>query len=540
MYKIVIVDDEEIVREGIRDNVEWAALGLEFAGEAEDGLQAYELVKKQNPDILLVDICMPHMDGLEFSRLVKDTHPDCKVIIVTGYDEFDYAQQAIRLGVDDYILKPITCAELTELLEKVVKELDLEKMQQREVRHLKEQLDESLPLLREKTLNKLINGELNPDNHREKFDILQINAQAKLFAAALIDIDNFSEAEVDFRQDEMDLIQFALLNVANEIMHEKKNGIAFKTGQDEIALIFYLETTNRETGLEIINSILSIIRRVMVDNLKLTMSIGIGDLYPDICDLDKSYNEARRALDYRFFLGNDAIINIKEIRQPEGVRYRYPKDLEKKLISSLKGSSKEEVIGILNEIFTHMKNSSINIDICRNTVIEMLIVMLKAFAEIGIQMDEIFEERINILKEINQFKTLKEIEEWVKHLYLKIASYIEDRASSTKMHILKVIEYIENNFGDKDLSFRAMCDIMHLSPSYFSLIFKKEMGETFIEYLTRVRMEKAKELLKNSSLRTYEIADRVGYSDPHYFSSIFKKVTNMSPTEYKEKVGGKA
>ncbi|MDK2799065.1 MAG: two-component system, response regulator YesN [Clostridiales bacterium] len=554
MYKIIIVDDEEIVREGIRDNVLWNSLGIEFVGEAEDGLAACKLINSKQPDIVLVDICMPHMDGLQLTRFVKDTHPDCEVIIVTGYDEFDYAQQAIRLGVYDYILKPITCTELTELLKKIVKQLDLKKKKKKEVAQVKEQLYESIPLLKNKTLNQLINGEVSQQNVKEKMDMLQIGNDARLYCVVLIDIDNFSEVEVNFRHDEVNLIQFALLNISNEIIsdsyaidsevpkelvpNETKsvNGFAFKTEQNEIALLFYSDTSKEDTWKEI-HQILLEIRQAVMDNLKFTMSIGIGRLYYNIYEVHKSYREAQRALDYRFFLGDDSIIHINDIKQQEDMKFQYPKQLEQKLVSALKGSYKQEVMEIINEMFLHMKNSGAGIEMCKNTILEMIIVMFKTFAEMGFQLDDVFEQRIDILNDMKQFKNLKEIEQWIESIYVKVVSYIENKPEDpTKMHILKAKEYIDTNYSNKDISFKAMCSYMHLSPSYFSWIFKKEMGETFTVYLTKVRIEKAKELLKNSYLRTYEIADKIGYSDPHYFSSIFKKVTNMSPTEYRAKV----
>lgn len=528
MYKIAIIDDEQIVREGIRDLVDWQALGLELVGDAEDGAKGYALIAEKRPDIVLLDINMPKINGLELTRMLVKEFQEIKIILITGYDDFAYVREALRLGVEDYILKPVTRAEITELLRKQVLKLRTEEKQKKQRVTMKRQLEKSLHLLRQELIRQMIYGDIDGPLAKKRAKYLDIPVDKKKYGIALLDGDDSEVFENE------GLLDFALDNIITEWLEMKDIGIFFRTEGLKHAILYYHDMDDiRAEKLYI--TYLEEIKAIIENHLNTTISVGAGKLTDCWDDVSNSYYEAKVALGQRFFLGTSKIIKGGEEVTPKTISQPHNFiDIEKEFLKKVQIGDSTEVANLIEEIGEMMDGQQCKKG-CQTIWIQLSILMLKKFVEMDKDIIKIFNRDIDISKEINQCKTLGEVKEWVKELYRGCNAFIQDRSTPNKLYMIKILKYVDENYHEKDLSMTTVCDHVHLSVSYFSSIFKKETGQTFIQYLTQIRLKNAKKLLKNTALKTYEIANRVGYSDPHYFSSSFRKHYGMTPSGYRKK-----
>ncbi|MFC5449893.1 response regulator [Paenibacillus aestuarii] len=532
MYKIIIADDEDIVREGIRDSLNWGELGFEVIGAYENGLGVLQAAEQVPPDVVLTDINMPRMDGLEVTRYLFEHYPQTKVIILTGYDEFEYAQQAVKLKVHDYILKPNTAEELRHILRKVKAELDEENHQLEDLSKLKQQLRESLPLVKERFLNQLVNGDVCESELKDKLSFLNIQISGDHFIVAVIDVDDHGELQRYYPENESELLYFAVCNIAGEIISKLDNGIVFQNHNDQTIVILFGEQT--ETLRKDALTVLEEINQSVSSYLKFTVSIGVGDICHSLAAIHHSHRRATTALEYRFFLGKNRIIQIGDVegQMNEGVPYeRY---WDRKLIAGLKSGTQLEIEEMIESIISNLKESYHSMERCYIHIQQIIVSIWDMMEELEIH-ESHQHEVSSPLTDIYRLKTIDEIENWLKAYCLHLSGVIADsRNNFCKLQAVRAEAYIQSHYADSDISMDTVCKYLALSTSYFSLIFKNHTGETFISYLTRIRVEKAKELLKCTDLKTYEIADRIGYADPHYFNLIFKKATGITPTVFRK------
>jgi two-component system, response regulator YesN len=524
MYKVILVDDEEIVREGIRERIPWGDLGFELIGTAEDGQEALQMIQSNQVDLLITDICMPFMDGLTLTENVKRIYPSLKIIILSGYDQFDYAQNAIKLGVQDYILKPITSKEVKALLVKVKKTLDEEMSGKEYMDTLRRQVQKSLPLLRERFLNQLISFPVSADEFVRNGSYLSIPLSLPPCIALVIDLDSMEQGF-----EETQLLQFAILNISVEWFRDRDEILAFSNRQGQTVIL--LSCNNPDRDQELAFNVSKEIQGVILEKLKTQVSIGISNPAFLTKDIHVSYQEALSALEYRFLLGKNQIIHIADMEKKQSL-FPQPLDLEKKLLTNIKVGTIEESYQLIDLIFAQLEKSGLNR--CKLYIMELLVMINKTFYELGLQLEPLWGDSLVPMTEIHQYKTINEIKEWLKSV-CKDANLIisEKRTSSAKQQVEQAKQYILEHYGDSSISLSSICQYLHVSVSYFSLIFKKETKETFVEFLTKFRLEKAKELLRGTDYKTYEIADMAGYSDPQYFSTVFKKQVGVSPTEYR-------
>ncbi|CAM4122165.1 response regulator [Paenibacillus alkaliterrae] len=532
MYKIMLVDDEAEVREGIKESIDWKRHGFELVGDYASGCDAIEAVIELKPDLVLSDICMPFMDGLELTRQIQLNDPYIKVIILTGHDDFDYAQQALRLKVTDFIVKPITANELRGLLDKVKLEMDKETENRENLSQLKMQLHQSLPLLKERFLERMINFSLCDSEIQERFQYFRIQPMSPPYLVVAIDIDYLSETRKGRWGNDPELIPFAAFNILEEVT-ERKDAIIFRTREEKMIAIFFGE---EEEGLyEAAFNLSEVIRFCMEKYLKYTVTVGIGMVSRTLCELPLSYKGAVSALDYRLLLGNNRVISIRDMESTN--TSLQPLDIEwnRKFSTIIKTGTFTEAKALIEQLIGNLKASLMPIEACNLQIQTIIFAIMNTIHELVGNDIAHFKGHGILLKDINQFKTLDEIEKWLKEICNETISYISDqRKDLTQLQVQRVIDYIEQHYHDENLSLQMLCRHVHMSKSYFSLLFKLQTEQTIMEYVTRVRVGKAKELLQHTALKAYEIAAKVGYSDPQYFSVLFKKHTGSTPTHYRE------
>jgi two-component system response regulator YesN len=532
MYKIVIADDEANVREGIRDNLNWSELGFEVVGDFENGREVIQAAAQLQPDVVLTDINMPFVDGLEVTRYLFENFPQTKVIILTGYDDFEYAQQALKMKVHDYILKPNTASELRQILSRLKDELDEEAHQTEDLSKLKQRLRESLPLVRERFLNQLTSGSVREREIVDKLSYLELHLQGPHYLVAVIDVDDHGELERFYPESESELLYFAVFNISEEIIARDKGGIVFQNNNEKTIAI--LSGDDDEMLFESALNMLEEINASVKQHLKFTVSIGVGDVCSGLSEIHISHKRAASALDYRFLLGKNRVISINDIEGDLQARGPYDKAWEKQLVLGIKSGTMQDIELIIENMMKNLKALYLPIDRCYIHIQQIMISIMDALYELDIREDSISGNESSPLTEIYQFKTLDEVEAWLCAYCQQVSRAISDKRDHFgRVQVSKAEAYIQDNYADQMISLDSVCKHLTMSKSYFSLLFKNYTSETFISYLTKIRIEKAKELLKHTDLKSYEIADRVGYADPQYFSLIFKKTTGMTITEYR-------
>ena len=537
MLKVFLVEDEVVMRNGIKNNIPWEQEGFEFVGEASDGELAYPLIKREKPDILITDIRMPFMDGLELSRLVKKELPQIKIIILSGYNEFDYAKTAISIGVTDYLLKPISSAKLLEAVKKVGDMIEKEQDNVRLMERYEKEMEENILQEKHKLWGALASNRLSTIELLEKGQRLGMDFTASAYMVFLFKL--MQEGDATGCSDELNRAS----EIVNSLSGTWKKVLSFDRSPEGWAFLIKGESEAEvlenfaETKKELLN--------LVAVYPKVEYFGGLGSIVQRIGDIQNSYKEAARAFSSRFFLDANQIADSAEmvsLHNEEDGKIDVSKMLSKKREHELvekffKNGTVEEVDSFLDELF-----QSIGEQNCKSLLYRQYVVMDLFFCatdflgNLEISTEELPEE----CRDINQIVEKAGNAQSLRHqIGILFSETMILRDGHSKKKYSKLLEdakaFIDENYRHDDMSLNMVAAQVNISPSYFSTIFSSEMGQTFVEYLTHVRLEKAKELLMCSNMRTAEIGYEVGYKDSHYFSYIFKKVVGCSPKEYRNR-----
>lgn len=528
MYTIMLVDDEDEVREGMKRKTDWQACGFTLIGDYDNGRDALAAIEVHPPDLLVTDICMPFMDGLELARAALARYRHMRVVIITGYEEFDYAKQAIQLQVNEYLLKPINARELTEFLHKMKQELDHIEQQKKDISRLRIQLNESFPLLRERFLERLANVRMNPAYIQEKLRYFQILLQGPAYIAMVCDIE-LNDAGTEEAAADNELLRFAAFNIMQEQLEKEAGGVVFRTREEKIGAILMGKAADLELSAQMLAEQ---VRSSLARYLKLSVTIGIGKGYDELTDISQSFQAALSALDYRFLIGKPQVIAIQDIAYGQGLDQARFRLWEQQWLAGMKSGKTHVVSEVLQPWFAELKSCSPSMEECRHTIYPMLASLISFVAEIGYDLHDLLQE--DPFMQVQQLRSFDQMATWLERLCHRVIHQLSDqRVSIAEEQIRQAEDFIRQNYADENFSLQQVCNHIFMSISYFSANFKQYTGETFVEYISRIRMEKAKELLQLTPLKTYEIAARVGYGDPQYFSVIFKRHTGRTPKEFR-------
>lgn len=536
MYKLTIVDDEEEVRRGILQKIDWNKFGFEVAGEAENGREALDLIEENIPDVVITDITMPLMNGLELAAILRDRYPTVKTVILTGFDDFKYAQQAIKYGVADYILKPVLPKDIGDLISKLKMQIDDEIAQKEDVVKLRRHYNESLPVMRDKFLALLITGSSDENEVEKRIASFHLNLIGNAFVVAAANIDANSFRNNIFEEKEIELVKFAVLNISQEIITKHSFGEVF-FHDENLVFIAGFRDLEKTSVLGKSFSILDEIRQNVEKYLKINITIGLGSICPSLVRLRDSYKTALTALDYKLVIGGNKVIFIEDLEPQTTNNVVFDEGKEKALISGIKFGTQQDISDAVDALFTDISGMKASYTEYQLYLIEIAAAISRLTRDFQLDTGEIFGFGSSLYEEIFKFKTINEVRNWVEEICIKLMIHISSkRQNTTKMLLDKAKDYILSNYGDDELSIHKVANHLHISPSYLSLIFKKNTEVTFLKYIVSIRLEAAKDLLVNSDLKTTEIAERIGYPDINYFSYFFKKNFGISPREYRNNI----
>ena len=533
MYKILLVDDEILVRDAIRENIDWGKLDCELIGDCENGKQAVEFVKTHEVDIVLTDILMPYMDGMELSHFLHDNYPDVLIVIFSGFGEFEYAKKAIQYNVSEYMLKPVTAMELTKVIENMKEKLDSRKKEQRKMESLtqvSQDYHKNANVIRSKALDCLVKCTREVQVSLDELERMGITFQAASYRVAVFDIDTYSEMyQMDMdKQQESALMAFVLFNVGDEIVVQEKAGVVYQEGNNRVCIIFAGNRTKEFS--ENIHRICHEIQKKVKEVIGLETSIGIRSWVRSPYELIYSYRLAAKAIDYRYLLGGNLLFDMEEKKTDNSIFLI--NDLET-LTEAIKSGDRRLMEETLGQIETEIKSALVEKSYACIYLQQVIRAIGNTCQSLSEEPEKIIAQREALLKAVTEQRMFSQAAALVEKYAQEVFDELQElNSSSGQRQGMLAMDYIQKNYMDPGLSLNSICSYLNISTSYFSTIFKEMTGETFIEVLTRVRMEKAKELLENTTMKNYEIAEKVGFSDPHYFGISFKKITGKTPTEY--------
>ncbi|MDG0791048.1 response regulator [Cohnella ginsengisoli] len=526
MMNILIADDELIFREYLRRVIDWERYGFRIAGEAKHGLEALELAAAQPPDIALVDITMPFMDGLELAERLKREYPATSVVLVTGHNEFDYARRALKLGVEDYILKPFSKEELL---------LTLLKLQQHHHKALEEKatLQSSVQLMKEGLLNRLVSER---QTEKAATTIRQLEAydlrlDRPAYTVACIEIDDMDRkwSEVSERL----LWKYAVSNILAEAMEDDGKPMIFNGPEGRIVcLIGHAASAGGASGapgLEAYERLCALIKRY----LKFTITVGVGNGYEGTAHIADSYKEALAALQNKFVLGCDRVIRYDASAKGASSLSQYPLENKEALLHDLRMADDSRLAERLGELFRSVREQKLSIDYTYVVCMGLVSVCLSYISEAGHPIEDCFGEHFFPYSEIQRLGTVQQAETWITNLFMQASAYARQHKKTRASIIARSAKaYVEQHYADPELGVDRVAGHAFINASYLRAVFKKELGMTLSDYITHVRMHKARDMLGEGNVKLAHVAEATGYSDLSYFSKSFKKFFGRPPSEY--------
>ena len=523
MYSIFIVDDEEIIRERIRNSIEKIGAGHVICGEASDGELALSMIKELKPDILVTDIKMPFVDGLELVALVKKSMPWIRIITISGHDEFEYAQKALSLGVDEYLLKPITSEQLQEALNKIRNKVEQEKELYRT--GVQSWDWEERTILKEYFLSRVVDGDILFSEALEKAEQHGISLVSKYYCVCSI---------VPGESDQIKGIRFIL----GKLFEHDEDVIWFMSGSEQAKLI--LKGGDQSSLLEKAYETAQNIKHEMIRGINIDVTIGIGTVVSRLSELPGSYKSAKTAVKRFSELAHGQIGGINDIHESTAP-FSVDQWTDYSWSEKIRHMTQEDIPDLVSMQFTAAeKDSQMAILYRYYLLMDLMVCSYRLLSTLGVSLPEII-SRANrteeLLKIVTSYERTCELAEQI------LNEVLIKRDESSKLRYTNEIrsarEFIKENYSNESLSLQMVAEKVGFSPNHFSTIFSQQMGETFIEYLTKVRVEAGKHLLSETNLKTTEIAYRIGYNEPRYFNYIFKKHTGLSPKEFKASLQSK-
>jgi two-component system, response regulator YesN len=518
-YKVFLVEDEITTREGIRDNVDWQAMGFELCGEAPDGEIALPQIEINQPDVLITDIKMPFMDGLQLCKIIREHMPWMKIVIISGHNDFHFAQTAIKLGVTEYLLKPVSVQDLHAVFARVAVMLDQEKNERAYLKRLSRQVEDNLGLLRDKFLLRLVTGGESSLSAIEQSQQLGLNIMSPYYQVILLEawLPDSSELPVYPACQQIEKIIGETIGSNPDVLFTKKD-------IDEFVLVLKGESQEQleQEGPFMANLIQDEVER----QTNCRLAVGLGRSQPRLGDLHRSFAEA--------------LVNLKLAREDGGS----PSDLKKLDHTALRdylenvpasGHATGRYDPFFDQSLRLLVEAALRSPLLKHyLLLDVLLTIAQYISDFGGDPGKILPDRDSAEVLFRELHTPDDVRSETYQWFLSALTFVETHSISDRTAIIQQAQkYIASHFSDSSLSLNEVAAQVNFSPNHFSAVFSAETGATFREHLTRIRLEQAKKLLRATRLKCAEVALQCGYNDPHYFSLMFRKNCEMTPQQYR-------
>lgn len=518
MYKVLLVDDEDIILKGMKEIIKWEDYNLTIGGEAQSAAQAEEIIKSMKIDILITDICMKEKTGIDLIRFIRESDINIKCIVLSGYSEFEYVKEAAKLGIENYILKPIDKNELIATLTNTVAKIEDEYSKLVVQR-------EGEDIIRNNIISRWMKGDIEDNELHERAEVLNIDIKASEYMVVIIKETGGEDASHESESSDISLL-------CSRIIGEKEQGMAVKDSASSVALI--IKGSSWKAEWEGIERALEKCRNAIEKEYKREVFIIAGSVERGYRNLSRSYYNARSLMDYSLIFDNSHILIYDDIKEYV-IKWNAEERLDlNPLIRFIKEKNSDEVINFIRRIFENIrKREEISPAYIQNLAVDVLFSLISTIRGLNCNMDEVFNGYKDLFSKVYTFMTIEDMEKWLEGIaekFMGILSYEDSRISPA---VRKVLEYIKDNYH-REINLSTISYGLGLNSFYLGQQFKKETGESFTNALNRLRIDYAKELLKSTNMKTVEIAKKAGYSNTNYFSTVFKKITGCTPSEYRE------
>jgi len=522
VYKLVIVEDERDVRNRLATMVMKSGCNFEIAAEYETGIDAYDGIISDNPDLILTDIKIPYINGIDLSKKVREIYPSVRIIIITGYNEFDYAKEAANLWVSGFVSKPITLDNIRELLKKVEASLDEEYLTGSNLDRLSAFYRESLPIIRENDLYHLSNMSEVPPAFETRLVAGGVSLDYPYFAMGIFDFDELPDGDAE----RYDLVFSSIRKTAGEAIEDLCDYDLFSRNE-KLCLLLKFHAQPDVNELE--RRIERIIHRTGRFS-ETPVSAGVSRVFHNDRNFSAMAGEATRAIEYRSVMGGQKVFLFENSRSP-AIKLPIEDDVIRGLGNLLHTRTGEDCIRRIDLIRSSVNDSRESLYYAATGILNVL---LRGCDDL----EGLYARRGGpdiIYRKMFEIKTDDEIFDYLTQLAKLICSLNDNVIVDNLDRSLRLVtSYMETHYCDPDISFEALAGEVNFSVSYISALLKKRRGTSFIKMLTELRMEKAKELLSDPSLKIIDIAEQLGYNDSYYFSHCFKKYVGMPPKEYRK------
>lgn len=533
LYNVLLVDDEADVLQAMKKKIDWEALGFCLAGTAENGQEALEMAEQLHIDVVMTDIKMPYMDGLTLCKNLKQSYRNMKVIIYSGFDDFEFAREAVHLEAEEYLLKPISAGDMEAAFSKVRKKLDQEYDEYRNLNRLSEYYRKSLPAMREQLVMGILEGRIAGERARAMMETYEICLDSPFYVVAALYMD------VNPREEQPQPAQLFTLSLKDMVQDYLKNRTRFFSTAflDQVIVIFMLD--EREEIDQVLYH-LDQICKMGFHVLKSSVTAAVGQICANTDALHTSYEEAVNAMEYRSILGSGQVLYINDIERCSEENILVTEHEFQNLVHAVKLGNRDETNAAIAQIMDSIRKEPISPGQYQLLFMELLSELMKIGRAYKLHPNQIFGEHAGSWQELYRMVTVDELEGWLQEVCTNLRHVLRhERRDSAARLTEQAKAYIEEHYKESDLSADSLCRCLNVSAAYFSTIFKREVGMSFVAYLTKIRLEHALELLRTTEDKTYIIASRVGYMEPNYFSYVFKKQYGISPSKYRAEMSVK-
>ena len=543
MLKIFLAEDEVVVRETIKRMIPWEELGFELVGEAADGEMALPLLIRQQPDLLITDIKMPFMDGLTLARLAKKEIPGLKVVILSGYDDFNYAKQAIGIGVEDYLLKPITKNALIERLSEIRSRYEHEKTQKEYYEKFQREMQAYEKNSSRDFFEALVDGSMDMMEVYKRAEKLGLDIVAEAYNVLIFTMN--CDEDFSGQRDEYSSWEAESLELLENFFAGHSSAMLFRSNIFSYGVLL---KGQRETIEENTRACVDEIRKILSrQDGRREWFLAVGQSVERLSQIQKSYHTASRAFSQRYLYDENILYydEMETMEHPGGqaetednaylqkvdVNALNPAILQKFLSNGLQ----EETENFVKDYFYAIGQEPMESLVFRNYVILNVRFSVISFIKgLGCDTNEMESaDTEEVLAESG--KNMESAIAYAKKMISQAIEIRDQNSGNKNRSILRTaVDFIDSHYMEEDISLNTVANVANVSANHFSALFSQNMGQTFIEYLTTLRMNKAKELLRCTGMRSSEIAGEIGYKDAHYFSYLFKKTQGMTPSDYRK------
>lgn len=537
MLKLLIVDDEALDRDGLVNQIKWSEFDIVSISTAKSGFDAMRKIKGIMPDILITDIKMPGMTGLKLAEQVKLIIPNIKVIFISGYDDFAFAREAIKIGAYEYILKPVVTEELIRAISKIQNICIKEKEENSVLISLQDLAGQSRVILKDKVLRDIVYGTLLKSDINKVNKLIDGISEGSIYTTVIVDVDDYKKL---MEENDLSLIEAKLVEVNHFIMNFNSSECFINSFQSKPSRFVLLFIIKRGIQIEEIKNIVlknaRIISCKLNNDIHISSTIAVSDSTDVLGKIYQTYNQCIIMVGQKMFKGKGTILTDTIIEEEENKLGKICYNIEQELAKCIRNQDAERMNYLIDYLFENIKA----IGVCDSKYviqvsINILSMMEMTIYEMNEKIENIFGMDFYFWDKLLSLETISDIKLWIIDIFNTAIVYLISKEQNGNSKIIEKVKlYIAENYG-KEISLKQIATEFFYSPNHLGLIIKEELGKGFSEYLTEYRMIKASEFLKEPNIRIYEVAEKVYYKNVAAFANRFKELFGVTPKQYKDR-----